>query len=148
LSSTGYGVIELKNRQTRALGYGAIKPPASLDFFGRLKSIREGLLEVIEEFEPREMAVEDVFYHRNARAALSLGHARGVAIVAGLEGGLDAYQYTALQVKKAIVGYGLADKQQVQKMLKTLLSLEEMPRPDDASDALAIALTHCFWRSL
>ncbi len=148
LRCTGYGIIEMSGGRTKVITFGVIKPPAGTDFFHCLNLIREGISGVIEEHHPLEMAVEEIFYHRNVKAALTLGHARGAAIVAGLEGGLEAFQYTALQVKKAVVGYGRAEKSQVQTMLKTLLSLEEVPRPEDASDALAVALTHCHWKNL
>lgn len=145
LVRTGFGIIEMNGQKAVMKTYGVVCPPAGLDFFSRLKYIRDGLTGIIEEYLPREMAIEDIFYHRNAKAALALGHARGAAIIAGMECGLALYQYTALQVKKAIVGYGRADKSQVQQMVKVLLNLPGLPKPDDASDALAVALTHCIW---
>lgn len=144
LTCTGYGVIETDGRQARALAFGGIVP-SRLDFFASLKFIRDGLLEVIATHDPGEMAVEEIFHHRNVRAALTLGHARGAALMAGLEAGLVPFQYTALQVKKAMTGYGRAEKMQVQQMLRVLLNLPEIPRPEDASDALAVALTHSYW---
>lgn len=124
---------------------GTIAPPPAAGFFGGLERIKKGLDQLIREYEPAEVAVEEVFYHRNARSALLLGHARGVAIASALDASLPVFQYTALQVKKAVVGYGRAEKSQVQAMLKVLLKLAEEPRPADAADALAVALTHVHW---
>ncbi len=144
LNCTGYGIIESRGQRARMVACGTVRPPSRLDFFKRLIYIRDGLRKIIDEHQPVEMAVEDIFCHRNVRAALILGHARGAAILAGLEAGLEAHQYTALQVKKAVVGYGRAEKGQVQKMIMIMLNLREFNQPEDASDALAVALTHCF----
>ncbi len=148
ITCTGWGIIDLLGREPRMVACGGLRPPSRLDFFARLKFIRDGLFEVIGAHAPREMAVEEIYLHKDPRAALILGHARGVAILAGLEAGLAPFQYTALQVKKAVVGYGRADKTQVQQMIKVLLGLAAIPKPEDAADALAVALTHCFWNRL
>jgi crossover junction endodeoxyribonuclease RuvC len=145
ITCTGYGVVDYDGRGGRWVAAGGIRPSARLDFFGKIKCIRDGVVRVIDEYAPAEMAVEQIFVHRNPGAALILGHARGAAIVAGLERGLALHEYTALQVKKAVSGYGRADKVQVQKMIRMLLSLPAVPEPADAADALAVALTHCFW---
>jgi len=120
---------------------GAIYTDSSKDFAQRLQKIYQGLCTVIEEYRPDAMAVEQVFLAHNAQSALKLGQARGAAIVAGVNAGLPIHEYTAMQVKQAVVGYGHAGKEQVQRMVKALLSLPEVAQAD-ASDALAVAVCH------
>jgi crossover junction endodeoxyribonuclease RuvC len=144
LGCTGYGIVDVRGSHLDSVSWGALKAPARFDFFRRLRFIRDGLTEVIAASRPAEMAVEEIFVHRNVQSALTLGHARCAAIMAGLEQDLKPFEYTALQVKKAVVGYGLADKAQVQMMVRQILRLTETPRPEDASDALAVAITHAY----
>lgn len=138
----GYGVVEKENYRFRLLDYGAVNTPAGMALEDRLVRIYDGVKELIAEFNPEEMAVEELFFNNNAKTALSVGHARGVILLAGAHSGVPIYEYTPLQVKQGIVGYGRADKHQVQYMVKTMLNMREIPRPDDAADALAIAICH------
>lgn len=140
--STGYGVVEARGEKLEAVVWGAIRSSARISLPLRLKAIQEGLEEVIRCDSPRAAAVEDLFFARDARAALKLGHARGAAIVAAARSGIEVFTYSSLAVKQAIVGYGKAEKQQVQAMVAALLNLNELPQPEDASDALAVAICH------
>jgi len=138
---TGYGLIRKEGNRLIHLDNGAIFTDAHKDFPLRLQRIYRGLTEVIEQHRPDAMAVENIFFATNVQSALKLGQARGAAIVAGVNAGLPVYEYSALQVKQAVVGHGRAAKDQVQKMLKALLNLPEVAQ-EDASDALAVAVCH------
>lgn len=142
---TGYGIVEFLGNRYRAIDYSCLRtgPELSLDL--RLKKLFEGLKEIIHTYKPDVMAVEELFFNKNARTALAVGHARGIALLAGANASIPVTEYTPLQVKQAVTGYGKADKQQVQFMVKTLLSLGEIPKPDDVADALAIAICHAHW---
>jgi len=107
-----------------------------------LEIIHKNLEELINEYEPEEMAVEELFFNKNAKTAILVGQARGVILLAGSQAGINVAEYTPLQVKQAVVGYGRADKNQVQQMVKSLLNLSELPKPDDAADALAVSICH------
>ncbi len=137
---TGVGVIEVDGQKSRHIHHASIRTEAQ-GMPDRLNIIYKGVTAIIEEFQPTEMAVEQVFMHRNADSALKLGQARGAAIVAGMQGGLIVHEYSAKQIKQAIVGKGAAAKQQVQHMVSVLLGLKELPQ-EDAADALAAALCH------
>jgi crossover junction endodeoxyribonuclease RuvC len=108
----------------------------------RLEIIHRNIEALIKEFEPEQMAVEELFFNKNVKTAIAVGQARGVILLAGSQAGLKVAEYTPLQIKQAVVGYGRADKMQVQQMVKSLLNLSEIPRPDDAADALAISICH------
>ena len=138
---TGYGVVEGDGRRLRHIGSGVIRLRAQLTFPERLRVIYEELLGVIEGSEPHCMAVEEVFIARNVRSALLLGHARGVAILAGVNSGLSIFEYSPLLIKQAVVGYGRAEKDQVQNMVQHLFGIRE-PLNSNASDALAVAICH------
>lgn len=141
---TGYGVVESTPRGLRYVASGCIRVKAE-DFPERLKQIFDGVSQVIELYEPQQMAIEQVFMHKNADSALKLGQARGAAICATMNQRLPVFEYAARQVKQALVGKGSAEKQQVQHMVKILLSIQgEMQI--DASDALAISLCHCHYQ--
>lgn len=144
---TGYGIVEQSGSRLVHVENGAIFTDKASDFPGRLRLIFEGLSAVIAEYRPDEVAVENVFLAINAQSALKLGQARGAAIVAAVHAGLPVAEYTALQVKQAVVGQGRAEKGQVQKMLKALLGLPETAQAD-ASDALAVAVCHLNSRGL
>lgn len=137
---TGFGVVEIENGKLRYVTSGCIKMKDK-GLPARLKTIFEGMSEIIDNTEPDFMAVEEVFVSRNARSALILGQARGAAISAGVSKGLAVGEYTALQIKKSVVGYGQADKSQVQHMVQTILALDGIPQ-EDAADALACAICH------
>lgn len=138
---TGYGVVEKAGNRLVHIDNGAIFTETAADFPGRLKKIFDGLLEIIELYRPDQVAIENIFFSTNPQSALKLGQARGAAIVAAVHSGLPVAEYTALQVKQAVVGQGQAEKGQVQKMIRALLSLPEIAQAD-ASDALAVAICH------
>jgi crossover junction endodeoxyribonuclease RuvC len=138
---TGYGFIAKEGNRLLHIDNGAIFTDAATDFPGRLKRIFDGITDVIHRYQPDAVAVEDIFFATNVQSALKLGQARGAAIVAGVTAGLPVFEYTALQVKSAVVGHGRAAKEQVQQMVKVLLGLPEIAQAD-ASDALAVAICH------
>lgn len=138
---TGYGVVTREGNRLIHVDNGAIFTDSAKDFPQRLRKIYDGLSAVIADYRPDMVAIENIFFATNVQSALKLGQARGAAIVAGVNAGLPVFEYTALQVKQAVVGYGKADKEQVQKMLKALLNLPEVAQAD-ASDALAVAVCH------
>ncbi len=143
---TGYGVVQQKSpNQVTHIDNGVITTSAKSQFPSRLLKIHQGLREVIEKYNPGELAVEDIFYAKNVKSALKLGHVRGVIMLTAMQLGLTVAEYTPTQIKQAVTGYGRADKVQVQRMVKTILNLPEIA-PKDASDALAVALCHIFSR--
>jgi len=146
-ASTGYGVIDVEN-SPRLINYGCLKTSSKTDMVQRLRSIYLQIKNIVEEFCPQEIAVEDVFFNRNVKSALFVGQARGVILLGASYQGAKIFNYTPLQVKQAITGYGQASKEQVQHMVKKTLSLSYLPTPDDASDAIAIALCHFYSRKL
>ena len=139
---TGYGCVESQGSRHRLIASGAIRTPAGATFPEKLLVIHTGLAALIAECRPDCVAVENLFYSTNARSALKLGHARGVAVLAAVEAGLPVVEYTPAEIKRAVVGYGRAEKQQVQQMVKLLLGLSAPPTPHDAADALAVAICH------
>ncbi len=139
---TGYGCIDTDGSHHRLVACGAITAPSDADFPERLLAIHEGLRALLDEHHPDCVAIEDVFHARNVRSALKLGHARGVALLAATQAGVPVTAYTPAEVKRAVVGYGRAEKHQVQQMVCLLLGLTRAPSPYDASDALAIAICH------
>ncbi|PLX79493.1 MAG: crossover junction endodeoxyribonuclease RuvC [Desulfuromonas sp.] len=144
---TGFGIIDTEGNRLRHVDNGIIKTRSTAPLAERLQLIYRGLQQIIADYQPDYMSVEQVFLARNPRAALTLGHARGAALLAGVNATLDVFEYSALQVKSAVVGYGHADKQQVQQMVKTLLNLPEIAQ-EDASDALAVAICHANSRTV
>jgi crossover junction endodeoxyribonuclease RuvC len=157
----GYGLVEsgaldsmgLKQghasagEDLRLVEYGALRTPANTPLSIRLPMLYTGLMDLLKEHKPDAVAVEELFFSKNARTALSVGHARGVAILAAAHAGLEIAEYTPLQVKQAVVGYGRAEKEQVQSMVKLLLHMDHVPQPDDAADALAVAICHIHSRA-
>ncbi|MDR1571228.1 MAG: crossover junction endodeoxyribonuclease RuvC [Clostridiales Family XIII bacterium] len=138
----GYGVVEADGSRFSLCGYGAVSTGAGESMPMRLKAVYAELMEIIGRLEPDTAAVEELFFNSNAKTALLVGQARGAAILACVNSGLDVHEYTPLQIKQALTGYGRADKAQMQAMVKSLLRLAEPPRPDDAADALAAAICH------
>lgn len=138
---TGYGIIITEGNRLIHLDNGAIFTDPRKEFSLRLLAVYQGLSEIIDRFRPDAMAVENIFFATNVQSALKLGQARGAAIVAGVNAGVPVFEYTALQVKQAVVGHGRAAKEQVQQMIKVLLNLPEIAQAD-ASDALAVAVCH------
>lgn len=141
---TGYGCIETDGSRCRLVGCGVVVSSPRVLFPDKLTGIYDELALRLDSFRPSAVAVEGVFYARNARSALTLGQVRGVALLAAAKAGLPVAEYAATAVKSAVVGYGRADKRQVQRMVTLLLGLEEMPSPHDVSDALAIAICHAY----
>lgn len=139
---TGFGVIDYRNHQFRCLDYGVISTRAKTPFEQRLLRIDHGLAHLVERWQPESVVVEELFFHRNTTTAIGTAQARGVALLCGARASVPVYEYTPAQVKLAVVGYGKAQKAQVQQMVKVLLNLREMPKPDDAADALAVAICH------
>ncbi|MBN2514474.1 MAG: crossover junction endodeoxyribonuclease RuvC [Deltaproteobacteria bacterium] len=139
--TTGYGVVERKRQGITYISHGEIKANKKEPFSTSLKNIYNNLNEIINKFSPDAIALEDIFYGKNIKSLIKLGHVRGVAILAASQSDIPIFEYTPLEVKKAVVGYGRAEKSQVQKMVKAILKLNELP-PADASDALAVAICH------
>ena len=144
---TGYGCVETDGRRHQLIACGAITATAGDPFPQRLARIHRELAALLASHQPECVAVESLFHAVNARSALKLGHARGVAILAAVEAGCDVVEYTPAEVKRAVVGYGRAEKHQVQQMIKLLLGLSKAPTPHDASDALAVAICHLHSRA-
>jgi crossover junction endodeoxyribonuclease RuvC len=139
---TGYGVLESDGDDLKVIAYGAITTPADWSMPDRLEHVYLELTSLIEKYHPSDAVVEKLFFSKNVRTALSVGQARGVALLAAAQARLDIHEYTPLQIKQAVVGYGRAEKNQIQQMVKMLLQLDVIPQPDDAADALAIAICH------
>jgi crossover junction endodeoxyribonuclease RuvC len=139
---TGYGCIETDGSRHRLIACGAIATSPRATFPEKLLTIHEALGRLLAQHQPDCVAVESVFYAANVRSALKLGHARGVAMLAAVEAGMDVFEYTPAEIKRAVVGYGRAEKPQVQQMVKLLLRLTAVPSPHDAADALAVAICH------
>lgn len=138
----GWGAIEYDGNKFKVLEYGAITTEASMNMFDRLKKIHNDLNEIIKRVNPDFMAIEELFFNSNQKTAINVAQARGVLLLSALNYGTEVFEYTPLQVKQAVAGYGRADKNQVQQMVKLLLGLDKVPKPDDTADALAIAICH------
>jgi crossover junction endodeoxyribonuclease RuvC len=139
---TGYGCVETDGTRHRLVTCGALSMPATAGLPDRLLAIHTGLTRVLADTRPGCVVIENLFHARNARSALVLGHARGVAVLAAVEAGLPVVEYTPAEIKVAVVGYGRAEKAQLQQMVKLLLGLDDVPSPHDAADALAVAICH------
>ena len=138
----GWGVIEYSGSRFRTLGYGSIQTPAGLPIVDRLAMIYRGMNEIIEKYKPDGMAVEELFFNTNTTTAIAVAEARGIILLSARLCGVEIGEYTPLQVKQAVVGYGRAEKKQVISMVTSLLGLKEPPKPDDTADALAVAVCH------
>lgn len=142
LATLGYGVIEVNNDKRRLIQYGTITTPAGQPMPQRLKAIYGGMNQLLDIYQPDDVAFEELFFSKNITTGMAVSAARGVALLAVAQRTDNLYEYTPMQVKQAVTGYGKADKHQVQMMVKMLLNISEIPKPDDAADAVAIALTH------
>lgn len=138
----GYGVLDYTGNKFKVLDYGSIETKAGTDFNERLLLIHRGMEELIQKYSPDAVAVEELFFNTNTKTAIKVAEARGVVLLSGALSTAEVFEYTPLQVKQAVVGYGRADKSQVQQMIKILLNLEKVPKPDDTADALAVAICH------
>lgn len=142
-ATTGYGLVqELDDGSLMVVDFGAVLTPPDIPMQQRLLKLYQGLKDILLLHRPQSGAVEKLFFQRNVRTAISVGQGRGVALLALGEAELPVTEYTPLEVKQAVVGYGGADKNQVQEMVRALLGLQDVPRPDDAADALAVAICH------
>ena len=142
IATIGFGVIEARRGQNILKQYGVITTPAGLPLANRLLQISEDMDALIRQFQPDEMAVEELFFTKNITTGIAVAHGRGVILLSAQKLGLPIFEYTPMQVKQAVAGYGGAQKLQVMKMTQRLLKMKHRPRPDDAADALAIAICH------
>ena len=143
LATLGYGVIKKENRKKiEMLDYGIVSTPKEKNLAERLTMIEMGVRQIIEKFKPDEIALEEIFFNNNVTTAINVSQARGVILLTCKKAVGKLFEYTPLQIKQALTGYGRAEKKQIQEMTKTFLNLPKIPKPDDAADALAVALTH------
>ncbi len=138
----GWGVIEYIDSRFKTLDYGSITTPARANFPSRLQMIYEKLFKILKVYRPSEMAIEKLFFSQNKTTGIDVAQARGVVLLSARQNNLNVFEYTPIQVKQSVVGYGRAEKKQVMEMTKRLLKLKEIPKPDDTADALAIAIAH------
>ena len=138
----GYGVIDYIGNKFKIVEYGAITTESNQNMNERFKSIHDDLNTIIERTKPEFLAIEELFFNSNQKTAINVAQARGVVLLSALNHGISVHEYTPLQVKQAVVGYGRAEKKQVQLLVKSILGLEKVPKPDDTADALAIAVCH------
>ena len=138
----GWGIVDYKGNNFKAVDYGAITTQAKTPFPSRLMKIYNDLTLIVQQFEPNVMAIEKLYFNTNTTTAIDVAQARGVIILAAQQYSIDIFEYTPLQVKQSVVGYGRAEKKQVQEMTKLILGLEKIPKPDDTADALAMAICH------
>ncbi len=138
----GYGAVEYRQGRLRPLGYGAITTPAGIPLQKRLLEIHQDMLTLVDQFQPEAASVEELFFNTNVTTGIAVGHARGVILLALAQRNVPFFEYTPAQIKQAVTGYGRAEKRQVMEMTRSLLKLKEIPRPDDAADALAAAVCH------
>ena len=143
LATVGYGVIDYDGNKITLIDYGTLETPAGLSLAERLDMLYELMSELIDRFHPEDIAYEELFFAKNVKTGIAVAHARGVLVAAAYKKVKKLYEYTPLQVKQAVVGYGRAEKEQVQSMVKIMLGLKKIPKPDDAADALAMAICHC-----
>ncbi len=139
----GYGVVSYESNHFKMLDYGAITTEAHTPFNERLERIYDCACALIEHYHPEAMAIEKLFFNTNQKTAIDVAQARGALVLAAQKARVPIFEYTPLQVKQSVVGYGRAEKKQVQEMTRVMLNLEKIPRPDDAADALAMAICHC-----
>jgi crossover junction endodeoxyribonuclease RuvC len=142
LAITGYGLVEGDGQHLCPIAYGVLRTPAGVAIADRLVMLHDALADLLAEYRPPVAAVEELFFATNARTAIMVGEARGVVLLTLAQAGVRIAEYTPLQVKQAVTGYGQADKLQVQQMVRLLLNLAELPKPDDAADALALSICH------
>ena len=138
----GYGIVEYKNNSFKTISYGAVTTSADTPFVNRLDKIYNEITDIIQRFNPQALSIEKLFFNTNTSTAIDVAQARGVILLAAQHANIPVYEYTPLQVKQAVTGYGRAEKRQVMELTKTLLGLSKVPRPDDTADALAMAICH------
>ena len=140
LATVGYGVLDFEKGRMRPVDYGVIETAAKTPLPARLHLIHQGMAQLIATYSPLAVAFEELFFYHNVTTAIAVGHARGVCLLAAEEASLPMYEFTPMQIKQSATGYGHADKNQVQEMVRARLGLKKIPRPDDAADALAVAM--------
>jgi len=141
-ATTGFGLVEAVNNRNKLIHYGTVTTDAAADMSDRLCQISDKINEIITVYKPDAAAIEQIFYFKNAKTVITVAQSRGVILMTAAKAGLKIAEYTPLQVKQSVVGYGKADKKQVQIMVQSILNMENLPKPDDAADALAIAICH------
>lgn len=141
---TGYGLVEKKNNRVICVGSGSISSGGRIPFYERIYKIFVSMVDIMEQYHPKEMAIEDLFFAKNVKSSLKLGHARGAALIAAAHCGVKIFEYTPLEIKKSVVGYGRATKEQIRSMVQMILKLPAKLGPD-TSDALAAAICHLNW---
>ena len=141
-ATVGYGVVDYERNRFHTVGCGAITTAPELPFAERLQAIYDDMLVLIDRYAPRQLSVERLYFNTNTTTAIDVAQARGVILLAARQKGLEIFEYTPLQVKQSVVGYGRAEKRQVMEMVKNFLGLSAVPKPDDAADALALAICH------
>lgn len=139
---TGYSIIDYVGNKFKLIDSGAVTTPAGMSFPLRLSKIYTDLSEIIDRYQPEAVSVEELFFNNNVKTAINVAQARGIVLVVGCQKNVPTFEYTPLQVKQAVVGYGRADKVQVQKMVKTILKVDQLPKLDDITDSMAIAICH------
>lgn len=142
IAIVGYGIVEYKNNKFKVIDYGAVTTPANMPTDKRLALVYKGIDILVKNYNIDEVAIEELFFNKNVKTAITVAQARGVTMLACTHNGKPIYEYTPLQVKQGVVGYGRAQKIQVQQMVTSLLKLKEIPKPDDVADALAVAVCH------
>lgn len=143
LATLGYGVIETnKGGKSKMIDYGIVSTPKDESLPVRLTMLEKGVKQIIDKFKPEEIAIEELFFAKNVKTGIAVAHARGVVLLTAIKECGKIFEYTPLQIKQALTGYGRAEKIQIQQMVKSMLGLNGIPRPDDAADALAVALCH------
>lgn len=142
LAISGYGIIEYTGNKFEVIDYGAVLTESCEEFPKRLKHIYDSYISIIDMYKPEAVAIEELFYNKNVKTALAVAQARGVHLLAAENKDIPLYEYTPLQIKQGIVGYGRAEKRQIQEMVKVILKLKEIPKPDDVADGLATAICH------
>ncbi len=141
---TGYGLVEKNDNEMTCIHSGHITPSGRIPFYEKIHFIFQATVEILEQYRPREMAIEDLFYAKNVKSSLKLGHARGAVLIAAVHCGVKIFEYSPLEIKKSVVGYGRATKEQVRSMVQVILNLKSIPNLD-TSDALAAAICHLNW---
>ena len=142
IAIVGYGIIEYKNSKFRVIDYGAVTTPAGMDILKRLELVYKGIDMLIKNYNIDEVGIEELFFNKNVKTAITVAQARGVTMLACAHNNKPVYEYTPLQVKQGVVGYGRAQKAQVQQMVTSFLNLKKVPKPDEVADALAVAICH------
>lgn len=143
IAIVGYGIVDFDGNKMKVVDYGVITTPAKTSYASRIKKIYDAMALLLEKYQVDEVAVEELFFNQNTTTAIDVAQARGAIVLSVMNNEKKLFEYTPLQVKQSVCGYGRADKRQVQEMVKRLLNLKDIPRPDDAADALAIAIGHC-----